>query len=373
MVNSNVISNRRFVMEPRPKGAWKDIQPNFGIIKGLHLEYLEFPSKIKKNAPIIPEPTYSGKAFDDPVKPAPPPEGERDDEEVESETHEKSSSAKSARSGTSSSYGTSSEDDEEDNFLEKFGSTPEKKKGPAKEKSVDDEKQFEEEPAQPKIPKYVVLDKEPVEKEKEIDPQEQYILDEVERRTIIAALKKAQREGMDVGEIPDDLDLQTAKIVRETTSNIAKREGAISMNKFALMGIFLGIDQGVGFFSNKIKGYFEFQMQIINTYDSYLDAIGETSINTFFQQLDPSVQLLGFVSLTTGAFYVFQNFVGEDKLKGAKLIKAFFPGQAKVIDEITEASKKVKADKAKETTTEKVSTTKKKRGPTFKADDVDNM
>lgn len=149
------------------------------------------------------------------------------------------------------------------------------------------------------------------------------------------------------------------------------------MNRFALMGIFFGVDQGLSLMTDKMKGYLEFQLNCLQIYDPYLEAIGENSINSFLQALDPSLQLIGVICVSTGAFYIFQNFVGEDKVKGAKLIKSFFPSQAGVIDEITTASKKVKEGKEKEKSSSKKEEKrdekpKKRRGPTFTQADINN-
>lgn len=381
-----MISNRRFKMKPNPKGAWDDIAPNFGIIKGLHLELLEFPSKIKKNAPIIPEPTYSGKAFDEPKTPLPPPSSgappipssakvspKKHSEIVESEEITK----KKKETHTSSSESDDGEYDDKTNgdedFINRFGDSPEKKTGTKEDKSA-------EASVTKKVPKYIPIptkqtkieEPEPIPEEK--DPTQIFIEEEVERRINIDALKKAKKAGIDLGEIEDDMDLQTTRIMRKTADKQVSHNNSVSMNRFALMGIFFGIGEGFNLFTDKMKGYFTYQMEVMTVYDSYLEAIGENSINSFLQQLDPSLQLIGVVCLTTGGFYIFQNFVGEDKIKGAKLIKSFFPGQAQVIDEITSASKKVKEEKEKEKKPNKKSEEKPKRrrGPTFTQEDINN-
>ena len=52
----------------------------------------------------------------------------------------------------------------------------------------------------------------------------------------------------------------------------------------------------------------------------------------------------------------------DEKVKGSKIIQALFPGKGKLIEEMTQASKKVKEEKAE----------KKHRGPTYTAGDVNN-
>ena len=354
MVANNTLSTRRFKPKQNPN-EWQDIKPNFGIIKGLHLEFLEFAHKIKKNAPLIPEPQYSGKAFDDPKEESnPPPPSSMTPQPVKS-AHQSPVLPKSLSSSSSSS-----DDYEEDkDFLDKFGATPDKQNVKKSSKYIPvPEPEIQEEEEEP-LPKT----KTPA---KEIDPTEAYIQEEVERRSNIIALKKAKLAGLDVGNIEDDMDLQTTRILRKTADGQASHNKSVSMNRFALMGIFLGVDQGFNIFTDKMKGYFQYQMDVMHIYDDYLDAIGESSINAYLQGLDPTLQLAGMICLTTGGFYIFQNFVGEDKVKGAKLIKSFFPAQAQTIDDITNASKKVKEEKKQS----EAEPPKKRRGPSYKAEDI---
>lgn len=129
----NAISHRKFVKQPLSESPWKDIPPNFGIIKGLHLELLEFPHKIKKNAPIIPDPTYSGKAFDDPEQePSPPDIGRAPDVENENNVFESAEEESEIHERSNSGTGSSEEEDvfgaDELDFLDTFGATPDKKK-----------------------------------------------------------------------------------------------------------------------------------------------------------------------------------------------------------------------------------------------------
>ena len=381
MVLNNNISTRKFITRPNPKGTFEDIEPNFGIIKGLHLDYLEFPAKIKKNAPNISEVSYSGKLFEEPKQaPPPPPEsGTSIISTVNRETPGKkasestSSESKHKEEDPYSNSSTSSEDQDENSFLNKFGATPDKKT-PYKEKQTPSS---EESSKKKKIPKYikvpevpptVVEEETPEEPVKVLSDEEQYIQNEIERRTLIVALRKAKAlNNIDIGDIPDDMDISSARILNETVKKQLSLESSISMNRIALVGLFLGIDQGCGFITDKMKGYFQYQMEIIKVYDSYLEAIGETNLTTMFQGLDPSLQLGGVISLTTAGFFLFQNYIGEDKVKGAKLIQSLFPGNSRIIEEMTEASKKVKENKARE------SHAKKKRGPTFSAVDVNKM
>ena len=409
MVLNNTLSTRRFKMKPLPNGSWDDIAPNFGMIKGLHLEYLEFGHKIKKNAPIIQEPTYSGKAFDEPKtsqKPPPPAsdtgvpskEPEKESKKSKSSSH----SSETLRSEDDYSYSDESKDESKDeenskdkNFLAKFGATPvasrsqtsshvtpmaTPKRSKEERSSRKEEKERRSSRKDEKIPKYINVEEaktdtvhaQIIEEEKEEDPQETYIREEVERRMNIAALKKAKAAGIEIGDnIDDDMDLQTTRIIRKTTDAQVSHNKSVSMNRFALMGIFLGVDQGFNFITDKMKGYFQYQMDIMHIYDEYLEAIGENSINTYLQSLDPSIQLIGMIGLTTGGFYIFQNFVGEDKVKGAKLIASFFPGQAKVIDEITNASKKAKEDKKQDKEEQSGNEKpKKRRGPSYRPEDI---
>jgi hypothetical protein len=373
----NTLSNRRFKIKPHPKGtAWEDIKPNFGVIKGLHLEFLEFAHKIKKNAPLIPEPQYSGKALDEPKDTTPPPPPASSSKTVNNDNLPKPSPRHSVEKSTlkSSSSSSSTSEDEYDeatdhkDFMDKFGVTPDKQskkqeKVPKYIHVKDDDKSSPKQQDIISPPKVITTD----EQEKEEDPTEVYIREEVERRTNIAALKKAKLAGIDVGEIEDEMDLQTTRILRKTVDSQISHSKSISMNRFALMGIFFSADQGLGLMTDKMKGYFQYQMDIMHVYDDYLEAIGESSLTTYLQQLDPTVQLFGMICLTTGGFFIFQNFVGEDKVKGAKLIKSFFPGQAQVIDDITNASKKVKEDKKVDEPEKPV---KKRRGPSYKAEDI---
>lgn len=352
--------SRKFQIKPNPNGSWKDIPANFGIIKGLHLDMLEFPEKIKKNAPNIPEPTYSGKAYDEPAASPPPPPASKEDVYIKSARQSpKSSGEKGDSRERESRKELHDEYEEESDGLGRFGESP--------KASV--EKIREKKSAEPKkAPKYISIPEIslPKEKEKEKDPTEQYIEDEVERRQNILALKKAKKNGIELPEIDDEMDLQTSRILTRTTKKEMAHAASVSQNKMALVGGLFGIDQ---FFKmvapKKMDKYFEFQMDIIHIYDDYLEEIGETNINSFFQELDPSLKLGGTLAMSSGAYFILQNYVGEDKVKGAKLIKAFFPKQASIVEEITEASKKQKENKEE--------APKRRRGPTFKADDVNNM
>jgi hypothetical protein len=362
MVANNTLSNRHF--KPKPNTTpWQDTKPNFGIIKGLHLEFLEFAHKIKKNAPLIPEPQYSGKAFDDPKDVAsPPPPSSQSPQPIKS-NHQSPSLPKSISPSASSSSSSDGEYEEDKDFLDKFGTTPDKQSNKKSSKYIPVSKpEIQEDEDEPET---LPQTKTPQPKEK--DPTETYIEEEVERRSNIIALKKAKLAGLDVGNIEDDMDLQTTRILRKTADGQASHNKSVSMNRFALMGIFLGVDQGFNIFTDKMKGYFQYQMDVMHIYDDYLDAIGESSINAYLQSLDPTLQLAGMICLTTGGFYIFQNFVGEDKVKGAKLIKSFFPAQAQTIDDITNASKKVKEEKKQ---TEATEAPKKRRGPSYKAEDI---
>lgn len=370
------MSHRKFIKRPLPESSWKDIPPNFGIIKGLNLEYLEFPHKIKRNAPIIPEPTYSGKAHDEPEVQPPPDIGPVPDTEEHSILFEEESqvyerSERSERSGTKSS-----EEDvfgaDEINFLDEFGQTPDKKDRNEINWEVEDEDVGQEEEQQPKMSKFVpvqVSQPPPVESESE-DPAEIYIREELERRANIADLKKMKAKGIEVGgDIMDDMDLQTSRIRILSAKKNVSTERSISMNRFGLMGAFLAIDQSASLMTDSMKGYFQFQMEIINTYDDILEEMGETQFNAMLQELDPNIKLGGMVCATTAAFWIFQNYVGEDKVKGAKLIKHFFPKQAQIIEDVTNASKKQKEINKGKVPEKK----KKKRGPSFTADDVNNL
>ena len=440
MVLNNNVSTRKFVMKPNPAGTFKDIEPNFGIIKGLHLEYLEFASKIKKNAPVIPEPSYSGKLFDEPkYVPVPPTVGiaiQADEKTSPSGTHRKGvyddrretphrdeNNDRSKRSYDDSySSSSSSTNTQENKFFDQFGATPDKKgastkgmssKGPTSKKgtsahlketplsnngddsqgsrksrdsekssrhSRDEESHNNNHRQQQKSSKYIpVLP--PVEAEPPpLTEDEQYLEDELERRENIRNLRKLKvAKNIDVGDVPDDLDLQTSRILVKAANKQVNVEQSVSLNRFALVGTFFGIDQGCGMFTDKMKGYFTYQMEIMKVYDDYLEAIGETNLSQIFQQLDPSLQLGGIVGLTTAGFFLFQNFIGEDKVKGAKLIQSLFPGNSKVIEEMTQASKKIKEEKRGEGKKAKSSGDKtsgkkaKKRGPTFTAADIGNM
>lgn len=375
------MSTRRFKMVPNAnQSSWVDKPQEFGIIKGLHLEGLEFPSKIKKNAPIPLEPTFSGKTNIENYHPQQPfTEPQKDPRKESIKNPTKQSVKQSSKRSSSSSYSHSKRsaslhdeyDDNEDDedFLNKFGDdTASKKSSPPK---------IKKEP----IPKYIPVPNIQIEsnvdaKPQEEDPTEKYIRDEVERRTNIAALKKAKLSGIDVGEIDDDMTLEATRILRQIADKQVAHNSSVSMNKFALMGIFFGADQGLNWWTDKMKGYFEFQMKVMHIYDPYLEAIGENNINMIFQDLDPSFKLIGVAVASTGAFYVFQNYVGEDKVKGAKLIQAFFPGAGDIIEDITSASKEVKNDKKEEPKEEKSTSEKKpkkRRGPSYKAEDIEKV
>lgn len=362
---------RKFIKKPLSEGAWKDIPPNFGIIKGLHLEYLEFPNKIKKNAPIIPEPTYSGKVNDEQFKPPPPTLGK-----ASSKQESKESSKEESKEGTSSNDYEEEEDEEEGsdepdekelNFMDEFGATPQKKENI--------EVEWEEEPKEnipvpeKKAPKYVPVPKvEEQEEEKELDPTELYIREQVELRTNINDLKKLHQKGIDIGIEYDKLngiDLQLSRILLETAKKSVSQKKSIDMNKYGLMGVFFAIDKGSSIMTDKMKGYFQYQMDIMHVYDDLLEEIGETPLNAIIQDLDPTVKLAGLTAATSVGFYLLQNYVGEDKVKGAKLIQQFFPKQAKIIEEVTNASKKQKDEKA--------SVKKKRRGPSYAAEDINKM
>ena len=258
------------------------------------------------------------------------------------------------------------------NFLDEFGETPEKKNRDEINWEAEDE---EEDIQLPRMPKFVpVQPSKPaqpthVESESE-DPNEIYIREELERRANIADLKKMNAKGIDVGgAINDDMDLQTSRIRILSAKKSVSTERSISMNRFGLMGAFLAIDQGAGIMTDSMKGYFQFQMDILNTYDDILEEMGETQINAMLQELDPNLKLGGMVCATTAAFWIFQNYIGEDKIKGAKLIKQFFPKQAQIIEDVTNASKKQKEiNKGMKETSKK-----KRRGPSFTADDVNNL
>lgn len=383
----NTMSHKKFVKQPLTESSWKDIPPNFGIIKGLHLELLEFPHKIKKNAPIIPDPTYSGKAFDDPEPVHPPPDSgpapdcsPNSEDNVfksaadESEIHERSIS------GT----GSSEEDDifgaDEIDFLDTFGATPEKKNRDPIKWEVEEEKEERKEEKRERVPKFVNLEQPHVqqqsqqqeeEKDEDEDPTDIYIREEVERLSNIKDLRKMASKGIDIGgELSDTMDLQTTKIRLQTAKKQVSTEKSISMNKFGLMGTFLAIDQGAAVMTDSMRGYFQYQMEIIDIYDDLLEEIGETQLNAIIQDFDPTIKLGGLLTLTTAGFWVFQNYVAEDKVKGAKLLKQFLsPNQAKVLDDMTTASKKQKEENKKDEPTPK----KKRRGPSFKANDIDAM
>jgi hypothetical protein len=365
---------RKFIKKPLSDGAWKDIPPNFGIIKGLHLEYLEFPNKIKKNAPIIPEPVYSGKADDEQVKPAPPPSSGGKKDKVPSKSEDKE--------GTSSNEQDDDDDDEEEtlssvnqpdekelNFMDEFGATPQKKENHEMEWEEEPHKEMSSTPEKKALPKYVPVPKvEEHEEEKELDPTELYIREQVELRTNINDLKRLHEKGIDIGseyEKLNGIDLQLSRILLETAKKSVSHKKSIDMNKFGLMGTFFAIDKGAGMMTDKMKGYFQYQMDIIHVYDDILEEMGETQINAILQDLDPTVKLVGLGAATTVGFYLLQNYIGEDKVKGAKLIQQFFPKQAKIIEEVTNASKKQKD--------EKVSAKKKRRGPSYAAEDINKL
>lgn len=365
---------RKFIKKPLSDGAWKDIPPNFGIIKGLHLEYLEFPNKIKKNAPIIPEPTYSGKANDEQFKPPPPTS-------TLNEARGKASSKESEeKEGTSSNDDEEEDDDEETlesinqpdekelNFMDEFGATPQKKEN--NEMEWEEEPHKDVPPEKKPLPKYVPVPKvEEQEEEKEMDPTEIYIREQVELRTNINDLKRLHEKGIDIGYEYDKLisiDLQLSRILLETAKKSVSHKKSIDMNKYGLMGVFFAIDKGSSIMTDKMKGYFQYQMDIIHIYDDLLEQIGENPLNAIIQDLDPTVKLVGLSAATTAGFYLLQNYVGEDKVKGAKLIQQFFPKQAKIIEEVTNASKKQKDAKAS-------IPKKKRRGPSYAAEDINKM
>ena len=113
-----------------------------------------------------------------------------------------------------------------------------------------------------------------------------------------------------------------------------------------------------------------FQMEIIDTYDELLEEIGETQINAMLQEFDPTLKLGGMVAMTTAGFWLFQNYVAEDKVKGAKLLKQFLSTkQSEIVDQVANASKKQKEENKKNDIPPK----KKRRGPSFKADDINAL
>lgn len=378
----NTISHRKFVKQPLTESSWKDIAPNFGIIKGLHLEYLEFPHKIKNNAPNIPDPTYSGKAYDDPEPSQPPPDSGPNPAQNSHDSGIFSTAEDSEVFERSTSGATKSSDDEdvfganELDFLDTFGATPDKKNRDQINWEVEDEPKTEEKERieQQRIPKFVNVapPQQEEEEEEEEDPTDVYIREEVDRISNIKDLKKMASKGIDVGgEVRDDMDLQTTRIRLASAKKQVSTEKSISMNKFGLMGTFLAIDQGAGIMTDSMKGYFQYQMDIIDIYDDLLEEIGETQINAMIQEFDPTLKLGGMIGLTTAGYWLFQNYVGEDKVKGAKLLKQFLTsGQAKVLDEMTTASRKQKDQK--EETGESINKEKKKkrRGPSYTANDV---
>lgn len=383
---ANTVSTRHFRMKPNPNGSWHDIQPNFGVIKGLHLEYLEFPHKVKKNAPLIPDPTYSGKALEDPPnEPAPPPVSGKPGKTPVSEPEKRdalTSVEKSHSRETSRDDGTSSreseyasyeeEDSQEDAFAKKFAGSPKATPDPPKKRS---EKKEKKRISVPKEPEPVEEEEVVHEKQDDDDPTQVFIREEVERRMNIATLKKIQKQGgVEIGaEVDDDMDLQTSRILMQTTATQLKHDKSVSLNKFGLVGVFLGVEQGCSMFTNKMKDYLKFQMSIMHVYDDLLEEIGPNQITSYLQDLDPTLQLGGVVALTTAGFFIMQNYVGEDKVKGANLIKAFFPDKAKIIDDITDASKKVKKEKKTDKkSASREPTPKKRRGPSYKAEDINN-
>jgi hypothetical protein len=353
-LNTLPISTRKFKVVPNPNGTFKDIQPNFGIIKGLHLEYLEFPSKIKAKAPTIPEPSYSGKIEEEVSKPPPPVTGTAQFVKVSvKESHSLKKTPQLSEEDIIDEY-EEEDDTEAKEFYSKFASDTPTPKASATEKKKEE-----------KAPKFVQIPEVVIE-EPEIDPQEQQIKDEVERRININALKKAKAAGKIPDEITDDMDLQTTRILRATIDKERLLEESISMNKFGLMGLFFATDMAAGYMTEKMKGYFDFQMKIMDTYDPYLEAIGETSFSWYWQQLDPSLQLGGVVVLSSGAFFLLQNYIGEDKVRSARLLQTFFPGKADAIEKVAQASAEIKKEKASQAK-------KKRRGPSYSAAEVNNM
>ena len=134
-----------------------------------------------------------------------------------------------------------------------------------------------------------------------------------------------------------------------------------------LMAGFAVVDRGAASITDTFDGYFQYQMDIIDVYDDLLEEIGETPYNEYFQSFDPTAKLFAMLATTTGGYWLFQNYVAEDKVKGAAMLKRFLSAdQSKVLDQMTAASKKQK-DEKKDSPPKKA---KKRRGPSYTATDV---
>ena len=366
-------SNKRYKAVPI-QNSWIDQQPRFGTIKGLHLKMLEFEEKIKKDAQLIPDPMYTGDAFrsesedTEIVTPHSPDFGpsplivdEASSEIFQEELH-------TGDVTRSSDDDTQEMDLEEMAFADQFGQSADSSSLKLAEKEAT---------SKPTSSKYVRLPTEPLKPappppKKEKTDEEKYIEEEVERRTLINALRKMKQSGLILEDIDSDMSLTQAQMLMTIAKQEQSEQRSISINKCALVAGFFGIDKAAGLFTDTMEGYLQFQEDIMHVYDPLLEEIGETDVTVAMQNIDPSLKLVGAIVASSVAFYASKN-TGIDQRQATNLIQVLFPKSKGMIAAMTNASERLKKEDASEESVKPKRKKKRRRGPSFKPDDIDQL
>lgn len=325
----------RFVEKKIDEPTWISQPQKFGFIPNLHLEMLEIKEKIKPNAPIIPDSTYSNMHIVE--EKAPEPTGGQKPliEEMKS-VSEKSVEDKGV---TESQDSINSEDAE---ILEQF---------------AESEEELSEEESKEIIVEAVE------EIEEEISENTQLAKNEVEKRF----LRKKCRE-LNI-EFEESDSLQTLRLSVEMHEKDKQsqevKSGSVTTNKMLLSLLFLASDGGLSWYDSKLDGYLSYQMKLMPHYEVLFSKMDDTQIADFIFRLPPEAQLMIAVGLSSVGFIGMKKWGLEEKIKNTKFLEGFIPGYGKAIDAMSEAIQPEKPSEQEQP--------RSRRGPSVRAEDISRM
>lgn len=360
----------RFVEKQINEPTWVIKKPDFGkFIPNLHLEMLEIKSKVKPNAPLIPDSTYQGNAFTEPEPEVPLPDGGAMPDKVEPKITFVVEDELESHSHVHGKHddGTHSSDDndftqDDLDIMDRFGATPEHKH------EEEDEPEAYVIQEDDDVPAHEHTYEEPQEESPvEEDEEDRYAREIVEKRNLLKFMNKHNI----AFEETDSL-----KILRELKNSYEedelkekKKEQSLGVNKFLLGCCMWGASEGMERYDEELKGFLQYQMKLMPMYDGVLEEFDEIEIAELIMDLPPVAKLGLLTVCSSGAFVAMKKFGWEEKLRNSRFLETVVPGYGKFIDQTTKASEEVKRENGEPESKRR----RPRRGPSLSKDEIKKM
>lgn len=301
--------------------SWEDVEPNFPRYKELFLGLLETKEKLKEGLPPIPLPSYEGNAmkkqYTNENENLEFSASENDNQDENEETEEEE-------------FSDESFDEEDDELLEALG-----KNTKLTESSEEDEDQDESDGNMPE--------------QDSVDEQE-------EKQEYMFRLKMLKRrDGVVLPPYSEHSHIDDLKrIYNQTMREIALESNCTNLKGYLTGGFLLTEFVFTRIIGIDMTGFAESQISNMNQYDQLLLEMGEKQYMQFGSNLPVEVRLMGLIVFNAAVFYMGNMFKNSGSDIGNSFLNTFFGGGIK--------------PSSKEGTT-----TKKRKGPSVKVDDIKNM